>query len=237
MINELVWDSDFFRKKIGELKVGHEPFSRIEAALKRAKARGFLYIICKTELHDIGLIRFLESSGFYLSDVGITWSATTGKSPHPRNAAKEKMKRSPVVATVRDIPMLKKITKSLFRESRFYNDPFFSREAADRLYLTWIENSVKGPAADVVFCVPGEGFITCKKSGRSGKIVLIGVKKASRSKGTGTALVEEAMRWFAVQGLRSASVRTQLRNSDAMNFYLKCGFSITAHDVVLSKIL
>ena len=237
MISELTWDSNFFRKKIGELKVSHEPFSYVETALKRAKARGFQYIICKTESRDSGLIRFLESSGFYLSDIGITWSMRTGKFSHASGAGKEKVRKSAVVATIKDILMLKRITKSLFLESRFYHDPFFSKEEADSLYLAWIENSVKGLAADIVFCIPREGFITCRKNNRSGEIVLIGVKEGSRGKGIGTALVEEAMRWFTTQGLKSVSVRTQLRNLDAMNFYPKFGFAMKSHDMVFGKIL
>lgn len=237
MISELAWDSNFFKRKIGELKISHGPFSRIEAALKSAKTEGFQYIICKIEFQDTSLVRFLESSGFYLSDLGITWSMRTERFSHPWSSGKEKMRKSAAVATVKDIPALKKITKSLFLESRFYNDPFFSKEEADSLYLAWIENSVKGQAADIVFWIPGEGFITCKKNSRSGEIVLVGVKKGSRGKGIGTTLVEEAMRWFAVQGLDSVSVRTQLRNLDAMNFYLKLGFTMKRHDMVFGKIL
>ncbi len=237
MISELEWDSAFFKRKIGELKLAREPFSHLGTALGKAKAEGFQYIICKLEFRDTRLIRFLESSGFYLSDIGVTWQVRTGEFRHTENSGKEKMGRAVAAATVRDIPMLRKLTKSLFRESRFYHDPFFSKENADRLYLAWVDNSVKGAAADIVFCVPREGFVTCRERRRSGEIVLLGVKKDSRRKGTGTALVEEAMRWFTGQGFHSVSVRTQLRNLVAMNFYLKLGFTVKSHDMVFGKIL
>ena len=237
MITALAWDSAFFRKKIGELKISSEPFSQIEASLRRAKSEDYQYIICKTEFGNARLIRFLESTGFYLADIGITWSIKTGKLFRTANARREKTEKSVAVATGRDIPTLRKMAKSLFLESRFYHDPFFSKKEADALYMTWIENSIRGLAADIVFFVPDKGFVTCRKDNRTGKIVLIGVRKGSRGKGTGTALVKEAIRWFAAQGLDSVCVRTQLRNFKAMNFYLKLGFTIDSHDMVFAKIL
>ena len=237
MISTLAWDSTFFGRKIGELKISRDPFFSIETALNKAEAEGFQYILCRTRLQNAHLIRFLESAGFHLSDIGITWSVRTAKFTLTGSAGSEGIRKPVAVAAARDIPMLKKITPSLFLESRFYHDPFFSKKEADSLYLTWVENAVKGKAADIVFCVPGEGYITCKKRNRSGEIVLLGVRKESRGKGTGTALVKKAMGWFTAQGLHSVSVRTQLRNLDAMNFYGKLGFTIKSHDMIFGKIL
>src|SRR4030042_6111447 len=125
-----------------------------------------------------------------------------------KNREKDSIIRESIkVATYEDIPMLKRTIKSLFLESRFYNDPFFSKQDADKLYQAWIENSVKGHAADIVFCISHTGFVACKKSpplpqsnpptspfskggqrgitkggqGRfSGEIILIGIKKNVR---------------------------------------------------------
>ena len=148
------------------------------------------------------------------------------------------LRESIKVATYKDIPGLKKIATSLFSESRFYRDPFFSKEEADKLYQTWIENSVKGAAADIVFWIPRRGFITCKKSGEhSGEIVLLGIKKSFRGKGCGTALVKESMIWFHAQDIPSITVRTQVKNLGALNFYLKLGFSLRGYDIVFGNIL
>jgi GNAT superfamily N-acetyltransferase len=141
-------------------------------------------------------------------------------------------------ATERDIPMLKRMSRSLFPESRFYSDPFFSKDEADGLYQTWIENSVKGEAADTVFCIPRKGFITCRKSGRrSGQIVVIGITRAFRGKGLGTALVKEAMQWFADRKIAEVTVRTQLKNLSALSFYLRLGFLPKEYDLVFGKIV
>ena len=79
-------------------------------------------------------------------------------------------------------------------------------------------------------------FVTGKNiNGREGKIVLIGVKKGFNNKGIGTVLAEEALKWFLNEGVRIVSVRTQLSNLSAMNFYLKLGCYIKDYDIVLSK--
>ncbi len=141
------------------------------------------------------------------------------------------------VATPQDIPTLKKMVRGLFPDSRFYNDPFFSKREADRLYQAWIENSVKAEAADIVFCVPETGFITCRRSTeKTGEIVLLGIKKNLRGKGFGSALARAAMQWFAEEKVKNVTVRTQLRNLKALNFYLARGFSPKSYDIILAKI-
>jgi dTDP-4-amino-4,6-dideoxy-D-galactose acyltransferase len=238
MINELTWDSKFFNRKIGELKVVSESLPHMKHAVERAKKDGFKYVICKMQSQQTALIKLLESLGFYLSDIGVIWAVETKKFLH-KNVNKNLYNRKSIkIAAEKDIHMLQEIVKSLFLESRFYSDPFFSKEEADRLYQTWIENSVKGNAADIVFCIPDKGFITCKKLPLySGEIVLIGVKKDLRGKGIGTILIENAIRWFKTQGTNVVSVRTQLKNLRAMNFYVKLGFYIKEYDIIFAKIL
>jgi dTDP-4-amino-4,6-dideoxy-D-galactose acyltransferase len=238
MIEELKWDSKFFNKKIGELKVVSEQLPNIETIIEKAKKGGFRYIVCKIQSQQTDLIKLLESSGFYLSDIGVTWAVETDKFIYKKMNKNSNIKKSINIAAEKDIPMLKKMVKSLFLESRFYNDPFFSKEEADNLYQTWIENSVKGNVADVVFHIPDIGFITCKKLPLDiGEIVLIGIKKDFRGKGIGTILIEEAIKWFKMQGLDLITVRTQLKNLNAMNFYVRSGFYIKGYDIVFAMIL
>lgn len=237
MIRELTWDSFFFKRKIGALQADGKSLSQIKSSLNQAEREGFQYIICKTGFSSADLIRFLESSGFYLTDIGITWALQTDDARFARRrrfASQDTIE----VATLKDVPMLQKISKGLFVTSRFYHDPFFSRREADNLYQKWVENSVKNFPASSVFHIPGSGFIVCKKSNeRAGEIVLVGVKKGLHGKGIGSALIEHAMRRFRTQGIETVTVRTQLRNLKAMNFYAKLGFHIREFDIVLAKML
>ncbi len=238
MIKELIWDSALFKRKIGEfIPVSRKP-SRVKNALKKAKEEGFKYLICRIKSQDTIFIRLLETLGFYLTDIGVILTIKSDIFFQKNSQRESKISKSIKAAANDDIPMLKGLVKSLFLESRFYNDPFFTKGEADRLYAAWMENSVKGEVADMVYFIPQTGFITCRKSGRnSGEIVLVGIKKNFRGKGFGSALTEEAMRWFNKQGITRISVRTQLKNLSAMNFYVNLGFLPKEYDIVFSKIL
>jgi len=145
---------------------------------------------------------------------------------------------TPRRAKEQDIPSLRKMAVSLFNHSRFYQDPFFTRTEADRLFRQWTENAVLGVAADTVLLVPDAGFIACKLSGRKyGEISLVGVTGAYQGKGIGASLVRAALAWFNKKSIETVTVRTQLINTEAMNFYRSLGFSIKSYDIVFGKIL
>lgn len=237
MIEELTWDSKFFKRKMGKLALTAPSQDQIEAAVEKAKGEGFKYLICKIKSQETSLIKVLESSGFYLSDIGVIWSIRTDRFIHKDIYNDSGIRKSIKVASVKDISMLKEIGKSLFTESRFYSDPFFSKKEADRLYRKWIENSVKKETADIVFFIPVKGFVACRQSENTGEIILIGVKPRFRGKGIGSSLIGEAMRWFKIRGVDTVSARTQLKNLEAMNFYRSSGFYIKGYDIIFSKIL
>ena len=238
MIKELIWDSALFKRKIGEfIPVSRKP-SRVKNALKKAKEEGFKYLICRIKSQDTVFIRLLETLGFYLTDIGVILTIKTDTFFQKNSQRESIIGKSIKAAAYDDIPMLKGLVKSLFLESRFYDDPFFTKDEADRLYAAWIENSVKGQAADVVFCISQTGFIACRKSGKnSGEIVLIGIKANHRGKSFGTSLISEAMQWFKKQKITQISVRTQLKNLSALNFYVNLGFLPKEYDIVFGKIL
>jgi dTDP-4-amino-4,6-dideoxy-D-galactose acyltransferase len=237
-IEELKWDSAFFGRKIGALKAPFDDLSALRNILKKAKKVGFAYLTCRLPAQDAVLIRLLESNGFYLTDIGVTLETATRRYFQQRQQSRPAKERAIKTAGLQDIPAMQKYITSLFPESRFYHDPFFSKEDADRLYRAWIENSVRGEAADIVFHMPGTGFISCRKAGKnSGQIVLVGVKKSFRGKGYGTALIGEAMEWLRRERCLTVTVRTQLKNVQALNFYIHLGFFVREFDVVFGKIL
>jgi len=238
MIKELVWDSTLLRKKIGRLASIPAEKHRLESLIEKARAEGFSYITCRLCLQEVSYTQILESLNFYLTDIGVTFEMRTDT--FLLKTRGRTLDDGLVVRTAlrNDIPKLKKMSTSLFTDSRFYHDPFFSKKDADTLFQAWIENSVMGDAADIFFYVPDKGFITCKKANaKTGEIKLIGVKKKFRSKGVGSILMEKAVEWFRLNDIRSLSVRTQLKNRDAVNFYIKLGFYLKGYDLVYGKIL
>lgn len=229
MIEPLEWDTGFFGRKIGILKrlpSGRRPLQALLRAVEDAGEEGFRYIIYKMDSVDAGNIRLLEGAGFYLTDIGVTWECGTEGG---------KRRAGVVAATDDDIGDLKKMARGLFAFSRFYHDPFFKKSEGERLFKAWVENSVRGKAADAVLWVRGAGFIVLRKaSARRGEITLIGVVKGMRGKGVGRALVDAGLEWLKRNGIKTVRVRTPLVNSEGMNFYSSLGFRVAGSDVVMA---
>ena len=237
MIKELAWDTDFFKKKIGVLELEYSSQQTLIKDLEKAKKNQYQYIKCQLESPDPKGIHLLEANGFYLADISVTWGIEIDKC-HSFIEKQKKLSAIVDVATTKDIPALKKLSQSIFVNSRFYSDPFFTKEEADNLHITWTENSVMGKAADIVFHCQRNGFVTCKKLNEStGEIGLIGVKEGCRGKSIGSILMNSSINWFSSCDFKNVIVRTQLKNIEAMNFYRKLGFVIKCYDLVFGKIL
>lgn len=238
MIEESAWDSKLFGRKMGVVKPSLDTLGKIGENLEKAAADGYKYIVAKLRRPDEAITRALEKNGFYLSDVGVTWAVKTSDYMAGKGSPSTPNRDKVQTATEKDIPLLQSMITSFFVDSRFYSDPFFTKEEADRLHTVWMENSIRGEAADTVLHIPGSGFATLKKCrDGSGEIVLIGIKDAHRGSGLGSALTYESMKWFGLAGAGFVRVKTQLKNTGAMNFYRKQGFGIHEHDMTFAKIL
>jgi len=230
VIEPLAWDSEFFGRKIGALtRVWTGP--SVASDLASARAEGYDYLVSRPPVEDAAAIRTLEAAGFYLTDLGVTWASDVRRYLDASNGASAPSARH---ATEADLPWLQQSASHLFPLSRFYHDPFYSKEEADRLHETWLANSVRGKAADAVLLIPSSGFVTCKlaKDG-AGEIVLIGVVYGARRRGTGRALMTAALEWFRSTGVVMVRVKTQVKNLQAMNFYRQLGFDLHSTDMTM----
>ncbi len=222
MIYELIWDTELFGRKIGKLD-GISADEELKKILAQATEEDFKYITCRVNASEIHTIQNLEKVGFYLTDVGVVFERNVKPIEKPKIIAKE--------ATIEDVGTLNKISTGLFRSGRIYNDPYFTKEEADRFYQKWAENSVRS-INDKVFLIDEKGFITCKPSGN---IDLIGVSTNYQGKGIGTALVHNAINWFNKIGINNVTVRTQGGNSITIKFYEYLGFRIKTLDITMGK--
>lgn len=227
MFEPLTWDSDFFKRRIGTVK---GPWTRdtIAADVAKARSSGFDYLTARPPVDDAAAVRAVEQSGFYLTDVGVTWSSRVDDylRRHDGGAGSAR------AAGESDLPWLRDAAMTLFAQSRFYHDPFYSTAAANRMHAAWIENSVRGVAADAVFVLDRTGFVTCKIGGDgAGHIVLIGVVDGAQGRGAGRALMTAALEWFRGREVTQIMVKTQVKNMKAMNFYRALGFALHGADV------
>lgn len=228
MITELEWDSKFFGRKIGRLtKIPSE--KRFKRLIEKACEDGYTYLTCRFVLKKMSDVQILGRHNFYVTDIGVVWERKVSEISEPAVLVRE--------ATIKDIAMLKSMVRGLFSDSRFYNDPFFTYEEADKFYQAWIGNSLKDKAIKV-FVAGESGFITCRiLSKNKGDIPLVGVISQKQGKGIGSSLVYKALDWFKIMGVKTITVRTQATNTKAMNFYMGEGFKIKYTDVTMGLIL
>ncbi|HBG92146.1 MAG: hypothetical protein A2X54_03480 [Nitrospirae bacterium GWF2_44_13] len=234
MIEKVEWDSEFFSRKIGRLTKVPQG-KKLKNLIHQAHNKGYEYLSCRLILDKIAEIQLLEKHGFYLTDIGIVWEKKIIKNI---SNLKSQISNSNIrEATGKDSPMLKTTVRGLFKDSRFYNDPFFTKKEADKVYQAWVENSVEDKTIKV-FVAEKSGFITCKRLSKNrGDIPHIGVIPKSQGKGIGTSLMHRALKWFKENGVNTATVRTQANNSIAMNFYKKLGFEVKYIDMTMGLIL
>jgi dTDP-4-amino-4,6-dideoxy-D-galactose acyltransferase len=127
----------------------------------------------------------------------------------------------------------------LFLHSYYYSGVLFSKTDADLLFETWITNSIRGRADQVLVATQDErplGFITCRiAADRTGIIELVGVGAEHNSRGLGKALVAAALQWFRDAGAPVVTVRTQAANVAALRMYSGTGGRPMTADTTLLK--
>jgi GNAT superfamily N-acetyltransferase len=228
LIKELKWDSKLFGRKMGRL-TGVTSNRSLRNLIDRARKDNYQHLSCRFTLERMAEVQQLERFGFYLTDLGVVWEKKTVVIPDRMVSARK--------AAVKDVAMLKEMSRGLFTDGRFYNDPFFTRHEADRLYQAWIDNALREKDVQT-FVVADKGFIVCKRLSKyRGDIPLVGVIAGEQGKGIGSGLVKTALNWFKTNGIRTVTVRTQANNVRAMNFYKGLGFVVKYTDVTMGKIL
>ena len=181
----LPWDTEFFGKRIARLTANHPTQSDLDEVLRwcRAERIECLYFLADPEPQAI---RLAEKAGFHLVDVRISLqTSVTGELEQSHETALRQCEDA-------DIPLLRELAATSYRNTRFYNDSRFPNEQCDELYATWIERACQG-YEDIVLVSGDEaaptGFITGKFDDTHGTIGLVGVATASQGQGIGRRLV------------------------------------------------
>ena len=125
-----------------------------------------------------------------------------------------------------------RIAKNSFNFSRFYNDPFLDRNLSHQLYSNWIKNSFNNK--EKYFIVAQEkdeifGYLLFSfYEADALTIELISLDKTAQGKGIGTKLLASLMCFAGNNNIHKIKVGTQIDNIQAINFYMKKGFSLTS---------
>ncbi len=115
-----------------------------------------------------------------------------------------------------------------FQYSRFTEDPELARRGGSQVYCHWLLNSFS--KEDKIYALSKynngkiNGFLLHSYSDKDCLIELIAVAKDSTSCGIGTKLIQTVENSAFRKGCKRINVGTQIRNTDAINFYHKMGF-------------
>jgi GNAT superfamily N-acetyltransferase len=232
MIELLPWDSQLLGRKLGRIAQKPCAIADVAAAVEKARQEGFQHLMRRLHHDEFHTVRWFEQSGFCIVDIGVVWRCESTLDIANADASQA------TVAVESQIPSLQRAMHRIWNDSRFYQDPFFTERDADLIFAEWVKNSVTGQAANAAFTIGNVSLITCKKlaDGR-GDIPLVGVHPSHQGKGLGRHLVARALQWFRDNGCSTVTVRTQLRNVSALNFYRALGFGVGWADLTVSKIL
>lgn len=211
LIKDLVWDSNFFKKRIASVLIEQNDRYKIEDLLSTLRLQSYdlVYLFLeegqelgncyKNNLVDKKILYSGEIRGGELSPYISDYNASPG--------------------------LLYSLSRQAGEYSRFKRDPKFSQDMFFRFYDTWIENSVKRDIADVVFVykIADEikGLITAKAIGGKMVIGLLAVTNGCRGLGVGTALIKHLKAYSIAIGINQLEVATQLDNIQACKFYEK----------------
>lgn len=218
-VSEVKWDSDFFAKKIASISMNTWDDTFLSASLQKLQEERFQ------------LVYLFLKEGVLLPDTYLNTykcNFVDKKRIYVLNAFQNK-KVSPNIGLYKGgASDLYDLAIQSGAYSRFQVDPDFPDKDFERLYQTWVDNSLSGFMADyvLVYRIPGGsicGFITLKKNGGYLSIGLIATHSLYRRAGIGSALMDAAKYYAYEEGL-FLEVATQAENLPACSFYEKNGF-------------
>lgn len=185
------------------------------------------YIFSEVPCEDTGVIAGVTGAGWHLIETRITCYRDDLQDFSYSN-------RSPVRSAVeRDIKELRMAAiEAVNHYDRFHADAFFSKKESDEFLATFIENSVKGFADEVI--VPADGPANAFLTGnylasppalshrKMGKMVLSAVTKSRR--GWYVKLIAELSYKFKEKGLDTVLMTTQATNRAVLKVWHRHGY-------------
>jgi len=211
------WDSEFFGFPIGVLDLSSG--DALETDTNRELMPSCVYV--RSEGRDA--LNAFELCGY--TSTGVYELITFSKTLY-RDVASFDVE----AYTSDEYEPLKSLGRQASHTSRFRQDLRFLPQA-DRLYDTWVKNSVEGPLADEVFIsscdTKATGLITLKIGGDCGQIGLLAVDELSQGKGLATNLLKSVESYCYRKKVFRINVATQGDNIGAIKCYLKNGYTVS----------
>ena len=226
MIDYLEWDSQFFGMKIGRYNINFLSSEILNELLKQKSIDHYQLVYLLAEQIADDALTMLNRMNLSPVDNKVTFGC---------NVTEKIVSPTEIVNYQGSLtPDLLQLALDSGHQSRFKLDPHLAPKY-ESLYHQWIQKSLSGEMADVVFVYQQDvikGFVTVKKSGSCGKIGLIAVHNSMQTKGIGSLLLESVMHFCYENKLNTCEVVTQYYNIGACRLYEKNGFNIILKEII-----
>jgi ribosomal protein S18 acetylase RimI-like enzyme len=200
---------------------------------ERAGDAGFDQLLRRVDASSFDDIWALESTGYLLMDVGVTFGRRFASPYEPKVVPHVRVRP----AVPEDVELLLETMLDVPWGSRYEADPAYDRAAVRDLQARWLRNSLAGRADHVLIGhVDGQpaGYVTCRfveeHGERIGEIDLVGTVPAFRGRGVAAAVVDHSLAWFS-ERVALVTVRTQATNTIAAGVYERAGMTLRHSDM------
>jgi dTDP-4-amino-4,6-dideoxy-D-galactose acyltransferase len=222
-IDYLTWDSSFFKKKVGKIQLNSAHDIEVSTLINLGKTQGYDLIYGFLNLQQTSFPHHFDKFRDWYVTTNILY--TTSISEHPFGS-------DPCIRTVfteKDTSALLSLGIEAGHSSRFKIDSRFPKGSFEKLYHTWVTNSLDKIIADEVFIYDDgtgvSGFVTIKLDKSLCTIGLIAVDANARGQRIGAKLIDAVIAYCQKNEIDTLQVSTQLENLGANNFYKQQGFA------------
>lgn len=223
VIEPLIWDSEFFGYPVANVsldKIESDELDCLFRKLESGKYRVTYFFVLPDEKETID---HLVKKGGLLVDQKTTYSKVTEQHQQTTNNIIEFQGEE-----IND--NLIQLVLESGKYSRFRTDINFTGKEYERLYIKWLDNSIKKiNAFKTLLAIKGSeinGITTIGEKEYHAEIGLVAVSVNNRRQGIGQALINSAENIAFEMGFEKIKVVTQLTNEGACHLYEKCNFRI-----------
>jgi dTDP-4-amino-4,6-dideoxy-D-galactose acyltransferase len=223
--NLLKWDTEHFGYKIASVRSNKLEFDDLKILIDELTNNDFKLVYFYVNPSDEISNNSLRSISGFLADEKITFGIQLKKDdsfiyspfikPYKLDYSSEKLK----------VLALQSGTYSRFKlDKEFVNDEY------KKLYIEWIDNSVRKVIADEILVYykndEEKGLVTLVSKKATGFIGLIAVDEKERGNSIGKELMNASLFVFKEKGINNIEVVTQKANRIACEFYKALGFTV-----------
>lgn len=241
---EVPWDTEIFGSRVAQLE-GFELRQPLQAASdfsgyeRWAAERAVALEVCKLDARRLAEMAWLQERGFRWMET-MYFPLLPDLQAIPPAAVDPGLTLRPMRPD--ELPEVQTIAEQSFVTSRFFIDPLICPQRGAARYATWVRNSAKDPAQQVLVAeLEGEiaGFFIVQEREQAGQRSaywhLKAVAAAFQGRGVGKRLWRMVMNWHREHGCRQLRTAISGHNLPVLALYGQLGFRFERAETTLHR--